>query len=106
QIEVILKPRVHIAERLPPTRRVRLPQQRQHLLALLDVLDPVQSEQIGDVALLEPDPAQLHPADLGLRSANRVPGLLPAQALGQPQSTKTRSELDPAHGRTATRSLG
>jgi hypothetical protein len=51
------------------------------------VRDAVETEQVGDVALLETDPAQFHPADLGLGRADRIAGVLAAQPLGLTQGT-------------------
>ena len=60
---------------VPPAGRVGLAGQGEQPLVLARVLDAVQLEQVGDVAFLEADPAELHPADLGLGGADRVAGL-------------------------------
>lgn len=56
---------------LPPTRLVGLSRQCEQCLALR-IGDSVESEEIDEIAFLEPDPAQLHPTDLGIGGADLV----------------------------------
>jgi hypothetical protein len=92
QVQIVLEPSVeHVAIGVPPARRVRLPGERQESLPLNRVVDAVQREQIGDVAFLKADPAQLHPADLGLGRPDRPAGLVAGHARGQPQRAQARA---------------
>src|SRR5215207_3818067 len=58
--EVGLKPAgQHVAVAVPPAGGIGLPGQREQALALLDVVHPVEREQVGHVTLLEAHPAEL-----------------------------------------------
>jgi hypothetical protein len=96
QAQVAREPvRQHVAVRPPPARRVGLPHPGQQRVAFLHVVLAVQREQVDDVAFLEADPAQLHPADLRLRGADRITGLGPGQAPFLAQSPQVRADQDP-----------
>src|SRR5580700_7512555 len=88
---------------MPPPCRVGLAREQHQCLALGVVVDPVQGEQIDDVALLEPDPPQLHPADLGLRGPDAVARVLAGDALGLTQPAQLGAEQYSAYGRAAAR---
>jgi hypothetical protein len=97
-----------VAEAPPPAWFVRLLDHVEERLALRRVLDAVHRQQVGDVAFLEPDPAQLEPADLGLRPADVVAGLLagdarlltePAQLRAQDHPPRRRADVLFATGR-------
>src|SRR5207237_5090621 len=73
--------------------------------ALPRVRDAVEGKEIDDVALLEADPAQLHPADLRFRTADRVARLLPGDATGLPQAPQLGAEEHPGHGGSGGRAV-
>src|SRR6266511_202192 len=73
-------------------------------LVLMD--DAVQGEQVGDVAFLEADSPQFHPADLGFGSPDQVPGVLAADALGLAKSAQLGAEHDAQDSRPAGRADG
>jgi hypothetical protein len=73
--------RRHVAVPVPPAGVVGLPGQREQGGALAVLPDAVEGEQVGDVALLEADAAQLHPADLRLRGADLPAGGLAGDPL-------------------------
>ncbi len=85
----------------PPALVIGLAGQRQHALPLLGVGDAVQAEQVRDVALLEADPAVLHPADLGPGGPDLVAGLVGRQPGGLAQAPKLDSQEHPQDGRAA-----
>jgi len=65
QAEVLLEPvGGDVGEGRPPARGVGPPLQGLHLGPQVRIGDGVQGEQVIDVAVLEPDPAVLQPADL------------------------------------------
>src|SRR5690606_16875540 len=90
---------------VPPAGRVGLPGQLEQSLPLGFVGDAVEREQVCDVALLEPDLAQLHPADLGLGRPDLPAGGLPGDALRLAQPAELCAQQDTAHGRTAVLEL-
>jgi hypothetical protein len=101
----LLQPQVHLEPRrqqvgvlLPPARPVGLPHQPEELGPLLRVGDAVEREQVRDVTLLEPDPPELEPADLGVEGADRVARGLPADATRLAQPAQLRAEHDAQHG--------
>jgi hypothetical protein len=55
----------------------------------------------GYVALLEPDPPVLHPADLGVRAADRLGGLLGGNAMGLTQPAQLAAEHQALNGHAA-----
>src|SRR3712207_369997 len=86
---------------MPAARVVRLPGQGQERLTLLVVVDPVEGQQVGDVTLLEADPAEFHAAGFGPRRADLPAGVVAAQALALPQPAQLRTEQDAKHGGAA-----
>ena len=72
----------------------------QDLGALRLVRDPVQGEQVDDVALLEPDATQLQTADLGVRGADGVAGLLAVDTGSLTEPPQLRAEHDARDGGT------
>jgi hypothetical protein len=78
---------------MPPARRVRLAGHRQQTRVLGLVVDAVEREQVGDVAFLEADAAEFHPADFGLRRANGPAGLVTGDALRLPQAAQAGAKL-------------
>src|SRR6202008_3046113 len=69
--------------------------------ALVLVLYAVHREQVDDVSLLEADPAELHPADLRVRAADRVAGVGAGDLRGLTQAAELGAEHDPS-GRRRT----
>src|SRR6266511_1826963 len=107
QPEVRLEPaRQNVAVALPPARGVGLARQRQQGCPLVLMDDAVQGEQVGDVAFLEADSPQFHPADLGFGSPDQVPGVLAADALGLAKSAQLGAEHDAQDSRPAGRADG
>ena len=64
------------------------------------------TEQVDDVALLEADPAQLQPADLGAGRADPVPGIVTGDPPGLTQLAQLGTEKDTQHRRAAARMAG
>lgn len=56
-------------------------------VALRLILDAVELQQIGDVAVLESNPPQLQAANLGLGRADAVPRSLPGQIPRLPETS-------------------
>jgi hypothetical protein len=101
QVQVVLEPGgQHVAVRLPPARRAGLPGEREQPVVLGGVLDAVQLEQIGDIALLDRDPAELHPADLRLGAPDRPAGLIAGDAFGLAQAPEPGAQLHAPDRRT------
>ena len=71
--------------------------------AFVVVGDAVQGEQVGDVTFLEADPAELHPADLGLGGADLPTGSLAADPLRLSQPAQVSAEQHPQNGRPTGR---
>src|SRR5690348_11499564 len=86
---------------VPPAGGVGLTGQVEQGGALFVVGDAVQGEQVGKIALLEPDPAVLDPADLGVRAADRLGGLLGGNAAGFAQPVQLAAEHQALDGRPA-----
>jgi hypothetical protein len=63
-------------------------------LPLVVVGDAVEGEEIGDVAFLEPDPPELHPADLGVGTPDQVAGVVAGDALGLAEPAQLRTQQD------------
>ncbi|GAA0949164.1 hypothetical protein GCM10009554_47480 [Kribbella koreensis] len=93
----------YVAEAVPPAGVVRIARKSKQPLALFGVVDAVQREQVADVAFLETDPAQLHPADLGLRRADLPAGIGPGDSGRLTHSPQVCAEDDPQRGRPAWR---
>src|SRR5690348_16425618 len=87
--------------RVPPAPRVRFLGQVEQRGALLSIGDAVQGQQVGHVACLEPDPAVLDPADLGVRAADRLGGLLGGNAPRFAQPVQLAAEHQALDGRAA-----
>ena len=68
-------------------------------LALVARADPVEGQQVGDVALLEPDPAVLHPADLRVRAADARGGPLGRHACLFAEPAQVAAEHEALHCR-------
>src|SRR6185295_17174911 len=62
--------------------------------ALGAVLDSVEVEQVGDVAFLEADAAQLEAADLGVRRPDRVAGGFAADPVRLAEATQLGADDD------------
>src|SRR5215207_731056 len=90
---------------LPPARVVRLAGQVQQAFTLGRVVELVEGQQIVDVAHLEADPAELEPADLGLRAADRPAGVGAADVGVLAHPAEVGAEHDPQGGRAARRPL-
>jgi hypothetical protein len=69
---------------------------------LVRVDDPVQPQQVGDVAVLEADLAVLQPVELPLGCPDRLAGLLAGEAGLDPQPAQLRADQHAADGRTAS----
>src|SRR6185437_7519293 len=93
--------RDHILELLVPGGRIRFPGQLDQLLPLRQIVDAVELEQVSDVAFLERDPAEFHPADLGSRGANVVAGVVARDARALAQPPELSAEQHPEYGWTA-----
>ena len=91
-----------VAVLVPPAGRVRLLGQGDQGLGLL-LVHAVEVKQVLYVALLEADPPQFHPADLGSRSPDRVSGVVPGNSLGLAQPAELGTQQDPQHGRATAR---
>ena len=101
QADVRLEPvRQEVAEIVPPSGVAGLPGQRQQARPLVGIGDAVQREQVADVPVLEADPAVLHPADLGMRAANSLSGMLGRDLPGLTESAQLSTQHDPLNGRT------
>ena len=101
QAQVGLEPVGHdVAVLGPPARRVGLPGQPHQPVPDLLVGDAVQRQQVGDVPLLEPDEAVLHPADLGPGSADLVGRLLRRDAGRVAEPVQLDTHEHAGHGRT------
>ena len=87
---------------VPPAGPVRLLGQREELLALAGV-DPVQREQVEHVDLADRVPAELDPADLGLRRADLAGRLTRGDASGLAEPPQVGAEQDAQHGRPVRR---
>jgi len=99
QTEVHLEPvRQEIAVLVPPALDVRPRGEMKELLTRLGVRDAVEGEQVGDVAFLELDPAELQPADLGVRCPDGLASRLSADPVGLAQPTEMGAEDDPPGG--------
>src|SRR5262249_59346440 len=61
-------------------------------LAFLLICHAIQSEQVGDIAVLESHPARLQPADLRMGCADRFSRVFHGDALGLTQAPKLRPE--------------
>ena len=97
--QVGLEPvRQQVAVLLPPDLGVGLAHELQDRGALGLDGDPVEGEQVDDVALLEPDAPQLQTADLGVRGPDGVAGLLAGDPGGLPEPPELRAEHDAGHG--------
>ena len=72
----------------------------QAALALLTVANPVQGQQVGDVPLLERDPAVFHAADLGMRAADDERGALSRDASILTQPAEVTAEHEALYRRT------
>src|SRR5260370_40468409 len=79
---------------MPPAGRVGLAHERQERIALPLVVDAVHGEEVDDIAFLETDPPEFHPADLRFRGADAVAGFLPGNSLGLAQPAQLGSEQD------------
>jgi hypothetical protein len=90
---------------VPPAGVVGLAGQRQQPRALLLVVQPVQAEQVLDVALLETDPAEFHPADLRFGGADLPAGVLPADPLRLAQAAQMSTQQHAQRGGTAAGSV-
>jgi len=100
QSQVVLEPaREDVAVLLPPPTGVGLPHQAQHGRALLVVGDPVQRQQVDDIAFLESHPAQFQPADLRVGRADGVAGRLPADPGVLPEPAQLGAQNDARDGR-------
>jgi hypothetical protein len=98
--EVRLDPvRQDVRVRLPPAGRVGSPGEVEQRLALVARADTVEGQQVGDVALLEPDPTVLHPADFGVRPADARGGLLGRHARVFAEPTQVSAEHEALHCR-------
>ncbi len=75
--------------------------QRQQMLALAGVGDPVQREQVSYVPLLKAHPAVLDPADLRSGRPDLISGVLGTDAGRLAQAAQLGAEQDPQHSRTA-----
>jgi hypothetical protein len=74
---------------MPPSRGVGILDQREEPVAFRVVgRDTVESQQVGDVTLLEGDPPEFQPADLRLRGPDDVARLLSGKPLGLPKAPK------------------
>src|SRR5262249_20607114 len=92
--------RHRVAEAAPPAGLVRLLDQLEEDPLVLRVVHAVHREQVGDVAFLEPDAAQLHAADLGFGTTDGVAGRLPRDAGFFTKPSQLRAQ-DHAAGRRA-----
>jgi len=88
---------------MPPAGRVGRARQLHERIALPLVVDAVHGEQVHDIAFLETDAPELHPADLGLRGADPVARLLPGDSPRFAEPAQLGSEQDATDGGTAAR---
>src|SRR6202000_1489068 len=65
-----------------------------------------QVEQVDDVPLLEADPAQFQPADLGPGRADPVPSVVTGNTPGLAQFAKLGAEKNTQHRRATARMAG
>ena len=72
-----------------------------HQRRRLVLVHAVQLEQVGDVTLLEADPAQFHPADLGTGRADGVSGLFAGDPSHLAQHAQLGAQEDTQNGRAA-----
>src|SRR5699024_7105347 len=92
-----------VAVLLPPTRFVGIPGDFEVVLHPGTVGDPVQLQQILDIAQFEADTAEFHPADLGSRSTNRLARGLPGDTPSFTVPTYLVAEEHTTHGGAAPR---
>jgi hypothetical protein len=88
---------------VPPTGLVGGDHQVEHRGAGLVVDDSVEREQVGHVALLESDPAELHTADLGFGAPDEVARLLARDSPAFPQPSKLGAKEDAQRRRPGAR---
>src|SRR5699024_1181158 len=85
----------------PPARFVGIPGDFEVVLHLGTVGDPVQLQQILDIAQFEADTAELHPADLRSRGTNRLARGLPGATPSFTVPTELVAEEHTPHGGAA-----
>lgn len=102
QAEVHLEPAGQdVAVPVPPAGGVGLLRELQQRGPLVRVGDAVQGQQVGDVALLEADAAELHAADLRMGAADLVARLLGGDAAGLAQPPQLCAEENAQDGGAA-----
>src|SRR5690606_42011162 len=90
--------REQVGGAVPPAGRVGRPRQLEELLPLGGGADAVAGEQVGHVAFLEDDAAELQPADLRGRRADRLARALTADARRLALAPQGPTEADAEHG--------
>jgi hypothetical protein len=104
QPDIGLEPvRQHVVIPGPPARAVGALGQPQQVPALADIGHAVEGEQVGDVPLLEADPAMLESADLGTGSPDLVTGIFRRDAGRLTQLTELATKQHAEHRRPARR---